>query len=68
MPPFAFRRLGWGLGMDPAPSLDAFAVPIYEPIFSINTYGQPPRKGVFPANDVYITSNMRPIICWANRR
>ena len=38
--------------MDPAPSRDAFAVPIYEPIYSVNAYGQPPWKGVFPAYDV----------------
>jgi hypothetical protein len=45
-------HLGLGLGMDPAPAPDAFAVPIYEPIFCINTYGQPPWKVLFPANDV----------------
>ena len=38
--------------MDPALDPDASALSIYEPIFSTNSYGQPPWEALFPANDV----------------
>jgi hypothetical protein len=38
-------------GMNPSRGLDAFALPIYEPILLINTYGQPLWKTLFSPYD-----------------
>ena len=37
--------------MNPSRGLDAFALPIYEPIFLINTYGQLLWKALFSPHD-----------------
>ena len=38
-------------GMNPSRGLDAFALPIYEPIFLINAYGQSLWKALFSSHD-----------------
>src|ERR1039458_3057336 len=37
--------------LNPSRDLDAFALPIYEPIFLINTYGQSLWKALFSPHD-----------------
>lgn len=43
--------LSFGFGMNPSRDLDAFAFPIYCPIFLKNPYGQPLWQALFSPHD-----------------